>query len=118
MIVLQLTRYYRNQLYDSFESFKCSTEGNDQEQKIIFERTCHGFSEPAYDEPTPTLISQLPETLCHVLKINNEIQAPGKLEPLTSRCAFRARSKDGKSMVKYIICKRFEHQKKICPSFG
>ncbi|XP_045482176.1 piggyBac transposable element-derived protein 1-like [Harmonia axyridis] len=70
---------------------------------------------------TPTLPRHLRETICRVLKMNEEIQAPNKPEQLTGRCAFCTRSQDRKSRVKCSICKKFvclEHQKKICPNCG
>lgn len=70
---------------------------------------------------TPTLPRHLRETICRVLKMNEEIQAPDKPEQLTGRCAFCTRSQDRKSRVKCSICKKFvclEHQKKICPTCG
>lgn len=45
----------------------------------------------------PTLLRQLYETVCHILKIKCEIETSDKPETATGRYAFCARSKDRKS---------------------
>lgn len=68
---------------------------------------------------TPTLRSELRQTICNVLKKPNVVEAQPRPAPTVGRCAFCSRSEDRKSRVSCNVCKKFiclQHQKKICPT--
>lgn len=50
----------------------------------------------------PTLLRQLHETVCHILKIKCEIETSDKPETATGRYVFYARSKDRQSRVNHM----------------